>query len=49
MNEKIEMVEICLSRKQWELVVETLGYYIEKAEELKEAITEGLAGKEKKA
>lgn len=48
MNEKIEMVEICLSRKQWELVVETLGYYIEKAEDLRETIKTGLARKETK-
>ena len=46
MNEKIEMVDICLSRKQWELVVDVLGFYIEKAEDLRETIRAGLARKE---
>lgn len=46
MNDKLEMVEICLSRKQWEFVVDTLNFYIQKAEELREVIKEGLARKE---
>lgn len=42
MSEKLEIVEVKLTREQWQFVVDTLSFYILKAQELRQIIQEAL-------